>query len=280
MPPATRDHLTLAIPPGNTALRLVMDVTYIPVLAILRDLYAQPRDFQRFQNYLDAMLGGTEDVVVPISGANPMAKEHALDEVGRLLSMGADEIAAGSAQEAASRLRDVPGALKTALVLMDDTPGGWTNRYMTEAADRFGPPPPAHRRIATGMVWTTEPPGPENLRREMLGVVYRVAHKDRHGQPTTLRAMLTQEGHTAVFAGLQTTLSAAELARAREAIAEYAELAGPEDYPIAFACMYGDDGALAAGYPPLGLPPRAGFQVALADALAAGRDPVISVVAR
>jgi hypothetical protein len=131
-----------------------MDVIYLPVLGVLRDLYAQPRDFERFRNYLDAMLGGTGDIVLPITGANPMAKEHALRAVDRLLALGAEQIAAGAAQEAAARLRGAPGSLKTALVLMDDALGGWTNRYITEATDRFGAPPPAHRRFATGMAWT------------------------------------------------------------------------------------------------------------------------------
>ena len=86
-----------------------MDVSYIPVLGVLRDLYAQPRDVKRFRNYLAAMLGGTDDIVLPITGANPMAKEHALRAVERLLDLGAEEIAAGAAQEATARPRVAPG---------------------------------------------------------------------------------------------------------------------------------------------------------------------------
>jgi hypothetical protein len=89
--------------------------------------------------------------------------------------------------------------------------------------------------------------------------------------------MLVQEGRTAVFAGLRPTLAAAEVARARQVVVEYAAIAGKGDYGVAFACMYGDEGALAAGYPVLGLPPRAGFQVALAEALASGEDPVAAL---
>jgi hypothetical protein len=254
-----------------------MDVTYIPVLAVLRELYTQPRDFERFRKYLEAMLGGTDDVVLPITGANPMAKEHALRAVERLLDLGAEEIAAEAAKEASGRLRGMPGSLKTALVLMDDAMGGWTNRYITEATDRFGGPPPAHRRFATAMVWTTEAPGPDDLRREMLGAIYCVAHKDRYGQPVTLRDMLLQEGRTGAFSGMRPALDGNGLARARAAVTEYAETAGRDDYPVAFACMYGDEGALAAGYPVLGLPLRAGFHVALADTLHAGEDPVAAL---
>jgi hypothetical protein len=254
-----------------------MDVTYIPVLGVLRDLYAQPRGMERFRAYLDAMLGGTGDIALPITGANPMAKEHALREVERLLALGADEVAARAVRDAAARLAQIPGTLKTALVLMDDAMGGWTNRYQSEAADRFGAPPPAHRRIACGMAWTTEPATTEQITAEMLGTVYRVAHKDRHGHPTTLRAMLEQEGLTAVFAGLRPALGPAALAHARRVIAEYAAAAGEDDYPIAFACMYGDAAAQATGYPVLGLPPRAGFEVALADALERSASPVAAL---
>ena len=45
-------------------------------------------------------------------------------------------------------------------------------------------------------------------------------------------------------------------------------------YPLAFASMYGDAAADQLGYRPLGLPPRAGFEVAVADALARRVEPV------
>jgi hypothetical protein len=40
-----------------------------------------------------------------------------------------------------------------------------------------------------------------------------------------------------------------------------------------FAALYGDDAADQLGYQPLGLPPRAGFGVALADELDRNRNP-------
>src|SRR6266571_3276983 len=35
-----------------------MRVTYLPVLSILRELYVQPRDMQRFRRYIAALTGG------------------------------------------------------------------------------------------------------------------------------------------------------------------------------------------------------------------------------
>jgi hypothetical protein len=45
-------------------------------------------------------------------------------------------------------------------------------------------------------------------------------------------------------------------------------------YPEIFACLYGDAAAEELGYLALGLPPRAGFEVALAQALEQRRDPI------
>ncbi|HXI15835.1 MAG TPA: hypothetical protein VNM48_05640 [Chloroflexota bacterium] len=254
-----------------------MEVTFLPALEILREIYAQPRDMRRFQAYVEAITGGTNDIVLPIAGANPMAKEHALLEVERLLAFGADEISAQAARDASVRLASVSGTIRTSLVLMDDVMGGWTNRYISEAEDRFSDAPVARRRIACGMVWTSEATTAGDVRAEMLGAIYRAAFKDIHGRAATLRAMLNQEGHTAVFAGKIPTLPDKELVRVRHVIHDYAAAAGVDDYAVAFACMYGDEGADAAGYPPLDLPPRAGFEVALVDALQRGGDPVAAL---
>jgi hypothetical protein len=253
-----------------------MDVTYIPVLAVLRDLYAQPRDFNRFRNYLDAMLQGTDDVVLPITVANPMAKEHALARVEELLALGADEIGAAAAREAATRLADVPDSLKTTLVLADAAGGGWTNRYLSEANARFPERVDRKRNFAVGLLWTGETPGREAIREEVLGAIYRAAWLRRMGPAKTLRAKLAQEGLAAAFAGSRPTLPATDLDRARATIAPLLDAA---PYPQQFAALYGDEAAVSVGYPPLGLAPRSGFQVALADALAAGRDPVAVLVA-
>jgi hypothetical protein len=44
-------------------------------------------------------------------------------------------------------------------------------------------------------------------------------------------------------------------------------------FPIVFACLYGDEPAASAGYPPLGLSIRAGFALALHDAREARVTP-------
>ena len=257
-----------------------MPISYLPVLATLRDLYTQPRDMQRFRRYLAALTAGTDDVVLPIGAANPLAKEHALGRLDELLGMGAEDIGAAAAAEAASRLAgrvSLEVEVKVSLVLVDDVGGDWTNRYTTEASVLFPRRGALKRPFATGLAWTSEPPVRERLYAEVLGAIYRVVYQQRRGLPVTLRAMLDQEGLAQSFAGEVPDLGPDEVVRARRILAEVGDDPG---YPTAFACLYGDEAAQQLGYRSLGLPPRAGFAVALADALACRQDPVAALLNR
>src|SRR6185437_6245934 len=98
-----------------------MKVSYLPVLQVLRELYAQPRDMHRFREYIARMTGGGDDLVLPIGAANPMAREQALARVDELLAMGADQAGAEAAHEAERRLKAVQTVeIKAAIVLADD----------------------------------------------------------------------------------------------------------------------------------------------------------------
>jgi hypothetical protein len=210
-----------------------------------------------------------------------MAKEHAVARIDDLLALDAEAVGAAAAASAAPHLARIPSdvEIKAAVVLADDIGGGWTNRFTTEASVRFPGRGALKRPFATALVWTSEAPRAERIRAEVLAAIYRVAHQQRHGLAASLAAMLTQEGLAGVFAGAQPNLHDPELAAARRIIADV----GPNPaYPTTFACMYGDAAAAQLGYQPLGLPARAGFDVALADALERRVDPVaeLSGVAR
>jgi hypothetical protein len=250
-----------------------MRVTYVPVLHTLRELYSRPRDMRRFERYIATLTGGTDDVVLPIGVANPMAREHALHKIDELLALGAEEIGAEAAATAGARLAHSSPELeiKAALVLADDVAGGWTNRFTTEAMVRFPGRGALKRPFATALAWTSESPTAVQLSQEVLAAIYRVAYQQRRGLPTSLRAMLDQEGLAGIFAGLRPALSSGELAKVRTILKE---LGDDPPYPRAFAALYGDAAAEQLGYGPLGLPARAGFEVALDDALERQLDPL------
>jgi hypothetical protein len=256
-----------------------MRISYMPVLGILRELYLQPRNMQRFRNYVAMLTGGGDDVVVPIGVANPMAKEQAVATIEKLLELGAEEIGAEAARDAAERLARVEIGdveIKASVVLADDVGGGWTNRYTTEAMVRFPSRGALKRPFATALVWTSETPTAATLREEVLAAIYRVAWQQRHQRlPTALVARLDQEGLAALFAGARPWLTGADLDRVREIVRALGE---DPPYPTVFAALYGDEAAQELGYQPLGLPPRGGFGLALAAASEVARDPVATLV--
>ena len=252
-----------------------MQITYLAVLDVLRGLYAQPRSMQRFREYIARMTGGGDDIVLPIGVANPMAKDHALAKVDELLALGADQVGAEAAGDAQRRLAGIDSVeIKASIVLADDAGGGWTNRYTTEAMVRFPGRGALKRPFATALAWTSESPTVEQLRQEVLAAIYRVAYQQRVGLPATLRQRLDQEALAAAFAGYAPRLSGTALADARAVIER---LGDDPPYPAVFAALYGDEAARELGYAPLGLPPRAGFEVAAADGLAQRRDAVAAL---
>src|SRR5207253_228746 len=111
-----------------------MNLDYVPLLAVQRELYAVPRGRERFRKYLGTMTSedGTGLDLPPLVLMNPMAKDHVTALLDELLTLDADGVAAAAAAEASSRMADVPGDFKASLVVADDRMGGWTNRYAYE----------------------------------------------------------------------------------------------------------------------------------------------------
>lgn len=219
-----------------------------------------PRNFERFQEYLKMLTGGTDDIVLPIAQLNPMGKEHVGAYVDKLIALGVEETAQQALDEATPRLAHVDASLKVALVVADDAAGGWTNRYLTDSSHRLEASAEATRGFATVLFWTSEEPSARHVCTEVLAAVYRNLHILKHGQPKTLHEVLLQEGRAAIFADDERCLlEAAEKAGVEKIMMEHLE---SDHFPIIFACMYGDEAAEAVGYNALGLPKNAGFAFA------------------
>src|SRR5262245_19024844 len=105
-----------------------MNLTYVPLLRGLRELYRRPRDYKRFKAYLHLTLNfKSARVKRPTLNMNPMANEHLGACLDALLAFDADRVGEAAMQEAQDDLRDVPGSYRVALVVNDDV-AGWTNR--------------------------------------------------------------------------------------------------------------------------------------------------------
>ena len=241
-----------------------MNLEYMPLLHIQRDLYRLPRGWERFREYLATMVDPeTRDIKLPLSGMNPMGKDHIPALLDEYLALGADQIATQATTEAISHLVDVPGDMKVALVISDDAQGGWTNRYSAEFSHRFEPQAYLKRGWLVGILWTSESPSVATLREAVLTTIFRYSYIQHHGFAHTLGEMLVQEGYVMAKAGCTgPVLDPEELAYTQMVIEPYLSTTS---YPLLIACLFGDEGASSLGYQPLGLSHRAGLALALAQ---------------
>lgn len=249
-----------------------MQFELVPMLEIQRDLYAMPRGGERFKRYLATLTAGGDDAeLLPLVALNPMARPHVAAYVDRLIELRGEEVVAEALKEAAARLGGVGGRLKAGLVVADDAQGGWTNRFFSEAGMRFDLKASLARGWASVVCWSSEPPTAAGIYAETLASAYRSAYVTVHGPAATLEQRMRQEGAAGMFAHASApALDADELAYSQEVIAPYRASA---DYPVIMACLYGDEAAASLGYPTLGLGPRAGYAVALAEANQRGQAP-------
>jgi hypothetical protein len=247
------------------------EITLVPMIRVQRDLYRIPRGPGRFRSYLDAMTGGTNDIVLPLSVFNPMGRDHVADHLDALIRLDAEAVAVDAIREAKRRLGGLEATFRLGLVVADDLGGGWTSRPHVEIENRFRPWALLKRGWAVGLSWTGDVPTGEGIRGEVLATIYRTISILRFGEARSLGQMMRQEGLAAVFAGAATkALDAEEIAYSREVIRPNLEAT---DLTTILPCLFGDRAARAVGNDAFGLTDRAGFLLATAEALEGGTTP-------
>jgi hypothetical protein len=254
-----------------------MNLTYIPLLQIQRELQGLPRNMDRFRQYLRTMIGpdGNTVELPPLGIMNPMGKEHVTALLDAYLSLDADRTAQRALADASAQVANDPGDFKVALVVVDDLKGGWTNRYDYEFTLRFGQPAKTRDGSRpkwlkdywlTAVLWSSEPATERAVREAVLSAIYRTAYVQRHGSAGSLRDMLTQEGHVMTAAGCTgPTLDEEDIAYTREALAPFLDA---NDKRTCMECLFGDAPGRTLCFTPRGLSPWAGMALALHDARA------------
>lgn len=242
-----------------------MQLEHIKLLQLQRDLHNIPRGMGRFQEYMRLMTGGTGDLALPpLNIMNPMGQEHVAQRLDELIALGAEQIAAQAVQQTASQLSQLTGQLQHGFGIADDLHGGWTNRYSSEATFHFTSDAAAKRGWAATILWVSDTPDAQKIYQEVARSIYRTVFILQKGLATTLQELMEQEGWAGVNAGILPHLDNEELEYSHQLIQPHLT---SKSYPIWFATMYGDPAATLFGYEPLGLSPRAGFAVALANQL-------------
>jgi hypothetical protein len=254
-----------------------MELEYIPLLNVQRDLCALPRNRARFKEYLHTIFQGDElGMRAPLLAMNPMSKDHVLELLDRFLEFECDTVGAQATLEATPQVKDLPGRFKVTLVVADDLHGGWTNRYANEFEYRFGmwtdhsgtgTEPALPRWLKHfwlfGVLWTSEPPDLLAARTAVLTAIYRAGYIQRHGPARTLAAMMKQEGEVMAQAGcVEPVLEDEDVEYTREILKPFLE---ETDKRTCMECLFGDAPGRTLGFSPRGLSPWAGLALALHD---------------
>jgi hypothetical protein len=104
-----------------------MTFELLPIMDIMFDLYQKPRTLDRFEEYLKTLQGDTKgDLILPIGGFNPMAKDHALEKLSELKELHAEQIIKDMLVKLNRELSEkkTQSVFKVVLNLSDDLKGG------------------------------------------------------------------------------------------------------------------------------------------------------------
>lgn len=241
-------------------------VTVVPTLVRMAEIYRLPREggnasprFHEYVKHVEHEWG--------VVAYNPMAGEAAAEAVNTLIALDAE----GLAREAAAAVAANAGYQSTiTLAVIVRSTGMWTDRVATVVQDRTAsaPPRPGHGLV---QLWSREPITAALVRVESVAECARIIWHSRHGAATTVLAVMAREGnayatsaritHEALPYGAASPLDRATVDRALELLGESREQSD------AASILFGDAGATAMGWTPLGIPDDGGYRVAIERAL-------------
>lgn len=225
----------------------------LPTIDIMIDLYEKPRTFERFKEYLKTLQGDTEDdLAIPISGFNPMAKEHLLDKLKELKNLGAEEII----EETLNNLngnnfsKKSNRNFKIAINLSDDLKGGWTNRFTSDYDSKFKINGLFSRNFCTPIFWTSENFTKEIIRERTLEYIFRTVYWLTNPKPKSLKEHLEQE----IFVARETKGKNIFKERDLNGLNKfYTNHENTDNYHIIFNFFYGDKASASLEFPTYGI---------------------------
>jgi len=226
-----------------------MEFTVLPVIDAMIELYGKPRTVERFQEYLKKLLGETKgDLAFPISGFNPMAKEHILEHLKELKKVGAEQIMEDSLVDINKKFNGQFSnrIFKVALNLSDDLKGGWTNRFTSDYDSKFKMNGLLSRDFCTLLFWTSEKILPQEISRRTQEYVFRTIYWLISPKSVTLKEHVLQE----IFVSRQTAFKIGEDSKDFSTMHNfYLQHEDSADYSVIFNFFYGDKGSQSLGFP-------------------------------
>jgi hypothetical protein len=242
-----------------------MKFELLPTITQMSELYRKPLSVERFREYLKILQGDTkDDLVMPVGGFNPMAKEHALVKLEELEKCGAEEIVADVLH--GLNKKDLNGksddVFKVAINLSDDLKGGWTNRFTNDYDSKFKISALVRRKFCTPVFWTSEAYSEELIRVRTQHYCYRTLYWLQHSKPETLQDHVEMEKFVVAESGTAEIKQAIDL---NAVSAFYNQHKESRQYDVIFNFLYGDAACKSLEFPSHGVKePMAGFAFAAA----------------
>jgi hypothetical protein len=230
-----------------------MTFELLPTIDIMIDLYEKPRTFERFQEYLKTLQGDTKgDIAIPISGFNPMAKEHLLERLKELKNLGAEQIIEGTLNDlnVNNFSKNSNRNFKVAINLSDDLKGGWTNRFTSDYDSKFKINGLFSRNFCTSIFWTSENFTKDTIRERTLEYIFRTVYWLTSPKPKTLKEHLEQE----IFVASQTKSNGKfKKTDFKKLDKFYKDNENTDNYHIIFNFFYGDKASASLEFPTYGI---------------------------
>jgi hypothetical protein len=225
----------------------------LPIIDIMIDLYEQPRSFERFEAYLKMLQGNTKgDLAMPISGFNPMAKEHLLAKLKELKTIEIEQIIREKLNDWNSNnsSKNSSSKFKVAINLADDLQGGWTNRFTSDYDSKFRFNGLFSRNFCTPFFWTSECFTEDMIRERVLSYILRTIYWQKSPQPMTLLAHLEQEIFVAKQINTQSQFRKSDF---KELHHFFQKNQTSEQYHLIFNFFYGDKASASLAFPTYGI---------------------------
>lgn len=233
-----------------------------PILSEIKDLYSKPISTERFKEYISKLQGDTKgDLALPISGFNPMAKNHILTKIDELERIGAEEIMKETIEEFNLTLNKSIGQVYlVALNIADDLKGGWTNYYSTDFDSKFKLSAFVNRKFCVPYFWTSESYSSEIVKKRTIEYLNRTLFRQNNPQPKTLEDHIEQEVFVAKTDHENYKNYNEESVSSVEKY--YLEHKNTEEYDRIFNFFYGDEGSENLGYKKYGITALKGYDYA------------------
>ena len=167
----------------------------VPILDKMLELYKMPLSRERFNNYISMLQGNSKgDLELPISGYNPMAKEHINQKIVELQELNAEEIVKNTLDDInQSKPSNTGKIIKVVINIADDLKGGWTNHYTTDFDSKFKLNALVERNFCTPYFWSSENYSEELIIARTKEYAFRTVYWKNNPKLETLKDYVNQE---------------------------------------------------------------------------------------